>query len=377
MKKKKNEYKPHRHKNLPRNIFSAAVTIVLAYFFLVVGYSVAKPFGEVGETKQKELDVLSVTDSQQPDDDQQQEVQKENVRAYRLGEIEFESIETLEGFIGTLGDDYNMVIVPLKLKGGRLNYSSSNDGAILAEAGNDIPIADIYSTIKNKGYTPVASINTMEDNIYPTASKNAGFTVESTQKLWYDGNGEDAKPWLNPSATETKQYLTSITGEIAQAGFEYIICTGTAFPAFSENALKEIGGTAAESDRYLDLVDNVNNMAKTASDKGSELWLEIPAYDMFSGTCEVFFKPIMLTTQKYILKIDLSLFNDKMTINGEAVDFSKMSYGDKIEAICKQTEKSIYKTSFIPQINTSALNPLQKNEIKETLEKLGYDSYIM
>lgn len=378
MKKKKNEYKPHKHKNLLRNILSVLGTAILAYFFVIVGYSTAKPFGEIGEVKSKDLDLMSnsLSDNQLEAIPDEINDEKELVKAYWLKEFEFEDIETLNNIISQVSGNYNMVIIPLKLEGGKLNYNSSNEGAVLAEAGNDFNLSDICETVKNAGFIPVASINAMKDNLYPMANKNAGFLINSSKKLWFDKNDDSGKPWLDPSSSDTKQYLSSITGEIAQAGFKYIICTDMEYPAFSEYALKDIGGTVTENDRYLDLVDNVNNMAITAADKDSELWLEIPAYDMLKGTCEVFFKPIMLESKKYILKIDLSLFKEKIKCNGETIDFSKMTNTEKIETICKETEKNIYKTSFIPEIVSSSLNIQQQAEIEKLFEELDYESFI-
>ena len=59
MKKKKNVYKPHRYKDLPKNILYIIAMAVLAYCFVVIGYSVAKPFGEIGEPPKPVLDSLT------------------------------------------------------------------------------------------------------------------------------------------------------------------------------------------------------------------------------------------------------------------------------------------------------------------------------
>ncbi|MBQ3566070.1 MAG: hypothetical protein IJA12_02710 [Oscillospiraceae bacterium] len=380
MKKKKNEYKPQRHKHLIRNMVSVLGTLVLAYFFIVVGYSVAKPFGEIGEIKTSDLNLEtdSIADQQLESVESSETPESEEiVKAYWLRETDIESAETLEGLINIIGNKYNMVVVPLKIEGGKLNYATSYEEAILAEVGNELELTTIYNTIKNKGYTPVASINAMQDNLYPKTNKNSGFVLKSNKSLWLDTQNEKGKPWLNPASTETKQYLQSITGEIAKAGFRHIICTNMEYPSFSKEALDDIGGIVTETDRYLDLVDNVNNMTHTAQDRGSTMWLEISAHDMLTGVCEVFFKPIMLDTEKYVVKIDLSKFSKKLKINGETIDFSKMSTGEKIETICSEIEKTIYKSSYIPEITSSSLNMKQKQEIEDTFDKMGYDSYIL
>lgn len=373
MKKKKNEYKPQRHKKIIRNIISVVGTLLLAYVFIVIGYSVAKPFGEIGEIEVKPMESVSYSDDNENTELKNSE---ENVKAYWLKEKDIESIEDLEGLINVIGKDYNMVVVPLKIEGGKLNFSSSYDEAILADVCNDIDLSTIYDTIKSKGYTPVASINSMHDNLYPNTSKNSGFLVNSTKDLWRDSQNETGKPWLNPASKETKQYLSAITGEIATAGFKYIICTDMEYPDFSRDALDDIGGIVTETDRYLDLVDNINNMSQIAEGKGSTVWLELSAKEILEGKSEVFYKPTTLSTQKYVLKIDISEFNGKIKIDGKDVDFSKMTLTEKINTICTEIEKIIYKSSFIPEVYSTALNMNQKLEVEKVFEELGYDSYI-
>ncbi len=377
MKKKKNEYKPQRYRHVLRNALSVIGTLALAYLFIVVGYSVAKPFGEIGEIKPKDSIVIAEDYSDEMLEQVEIQNSEESFRAYWLKESEIESADTLETLMNVIGKDYSMVVVPLKIEGGKLNFSSAYDGAILAEVGNNLELSTIYNTIKNKGYTPVASINSMQDNLYPKTNKNAGFLLKDTKTLWYDTQDENGKPWLNPASTDTKQYLSSITGEIAQAGFKYIICTDMEYPLLSEAALEDIGGIVTETDRYLDLIDNVNNMAQIAEDRGSIMWLEISAYDLLKGTCEVYFKPIMLDTKKYILEIDLSKFNEKTKVNGKTVDFGKMSTGEKIEAVCESIEGSIYKSSYIPVVTAPTLSMKQKQDIADAFDKLGYDSYMI
>lgn len=375
MKKKKNVYKPKRHPHLAGNILSLLFTVLIASFFTVIGYSIAKPFGEIGEAKDNSSSPDNIESTISYDKDT--ENISRGTKAYWLKDTEIESIESLESMLDKVDKNYNMVVIPLKIEGGKLNYNSSNEGAVLAGSGNEIAIASITETVKRYGFTPAASINTMQDNLYPTANKNSGFLVKSTKTLWLDSTQKDkGKPWMDPASSSTKEYLSSLSGEIAQAGFEYIISTNVEYPAFSENALKEIGESVTDSGRYLNLIDIINSMNKTAESKDSKMWIEIPAYEMMTGSCEVF-QPILLNTQKYVLKIDLSKFNSEITFNGKKIDFSSMTISEKIKTICEETEKSIYKTSFIPEITSLTLTNQQKETIFSTFEEMKYDSFII
>ena len=187
--------------------------------------------------------------------------------------------------------------------------------------------------------------------------------MKSSKSLWLDSSNKDkGKPWLDPSSSATKEYLSSLTGEIAQAGFEYIISTNVEYPAFSEKALESLGSYVTDSNRYLDLIDAINTMTKTARNKDSNMWIEIPAYEMLTGSCEVF-QPILLNTQKYVLNIDLSKFTSTVECNGKKINFSSMSAAEKIKAICEETETKIYKTSFIPEISSLSLTSSHKKYI--------------
>lgn len=375
MKKKKNVYKPKRHPHLAGNILSLFFTLLIASFFIVIGYSVAKPFGEIGEVKNSSSspDSTVITESYGKDT----ENISKGTKAYWIKDMEIESLEALDSILDKVDKNYNMVVIPLKIEGGKLNYNSSNEGAVLAESGNEIPISSITEAVKSYGFTPAASVNAMQDNLYPKANKNAGFLIKSTKTLWLDSPQKDkGKPWMDPASSDTKEYLSSLSGEIAQAGFEYIISTNVEYPAFSENALNEIGESVTDSDRYLNLIDIVNSMNKTAEDKGSKMWIEISAYDMLTGTCETF-QPILLNTQKYVLKIDLSKFNSEIVCNGKKIDFSSMTISEKIKTICEETEKSIYKTSFIPEITSLTLTNQQIETIFSTFEEMKYDSFII
>lgn len=375
MKKKKNMYKPKRHKNLVKNIFSVLLTLIAASFFVVIGYSVAKPFGEIGESKNDDSS-FNVIDTLETYDKELDSIQK-GIKAYWIRDTEIKDIASLKTLLNGAGKEYNSVVVPLKIEGGMLNYSSSNEEAVLAEAVNTLSLSEIVDTIKSNGYTPIASINTMQDNIYPKTNKSAGFLVKSTNTLWLDSNAKDkGKPWLDPASSATKSYLTSITGEISQAGFEKIICTNVEYPAFSETAFESLDESVRDSNRYLNLIDVVNSMNKAAKNKGSDMMIEIPAYEMLIDNCEVF-QPILLNTSKYIIRIDLSEFNKVINCNGEKIDFTHMTISEKIETICKKTEEKIYKTSFIPEITSLSFNLQQKADILSTFEKLEYESFII
>lgn len=375
MRKRQNVYKRKRNFHIFSAVPTVLFSLILVSFFAVVGYSVAKPFAKIGEA-----DIASEVDINIEEPTAEDKVAPElgETRAFWLAEKEIADIEALEAVLGRVSDkDYNTVIVPLKIEGGKLNYKSYNEGAEMAEAGNETELSEIISTIKRNGFHPIASINLMEDNLYPLADKAAGFSYAETGLLWYDSDPKNGgRAWLSPSSSTTKNYLSAITTEIANAGFENIIVTDAKYPEFSRLGFDDIGESVTNENRYLDLVDVVNLTVKAAHTKNSQLWAEIPAAEMIKGTCEVF-QPMLLETDKTVLKINLDDFNGIMSCGNENVDFSTMNIQEKVAKICSVAENYIYKTSFIPEITGTKFTSSDKISVIEYFAEEGYNSYII
>ncbi|MBQ7046497.1 MAG: hypothetical protein IJN85_01990 [Oscillospiraceae bacterium] len=374
MKKKQNVYKRKRNFHIFSAIPTVLFSLILVSFFAVVGYSVAKPFAKIGEAEiASDVDVKI----EEPTSAEEPVPEINETCAFWLAEKEIEDIETLEAVLGRVSDEYNTIVIPLKIEGGKLNYKSYNEGAVMAEVGTETELSDIISTIKRNGFRPIASINLMEDNLYPLADKAAGFSYAETGKLWYDSDPKNGgRAWLSPSSSTTKNYLSALTTEIANAGFEKIIVTDAQYPEFSRLGFDDIGESVTNENRYLDLIDVVNLTAKAAHSKNSQLWAEIPAAEMIKGTCEVF-QPMLLESDKTVLKINLDDFNGIMTCNNEIIDFSTMTVTEKIAKICSIAENYIYKTSFVPEITGTKFTSSDKISVREFFAEEGYTSYIL
>ncbi|MGN1085615.1 MAG: hypothetical protein ACI4Q5_01155, partial [Porcipelethomonas sp.] len=134
MRKKQNVYKRKRDFHIFRTLSSVLFSALLVSFFALIGYSVAKPFGKVGEAKNDSSYLLDLDEFSVPSDD----VSDENtIKAYWLPETEIKDLETLERMLDRIGDAYNTAVIPLKISGGKLNYNSVNEGAIMAEVNSE------------------------------------------------------------------------------------------------------------------------------------------------------------------------------------------------------------------------------------------------
>lgn len=376
MRKKQNVYKPKRNFNILNNMFTVLSSLVILSFFSLIGYSVAKPFAKVGEAKK----TGSISDSKTetiPVTEPDITPGYNDIVAYWLSETEIEDMETLERMLDRIDNSYNTAVIPLKIRGGMLNYNSSNEGAIMADVTSEPELEDIITKIKSRGLKPAASFCMLNDNMYPKADKSSGFIDKKSGKLWFDADeNKGGKPWLSPSASASGNYLSSLTSEIAGAGFEFIIATDAEYPQFSRVGLDAIGESVTNENRYLDLIDIVNKTAFAANSKNSEMWIEISAAEMFEGTCEVL-QPILLNTDKIVLEINIEEFKSVVKCGDENIDFSSMSVKEKTEKVCDIAETYIYKTSFIPELTGKYLTSLDKREAAEAFKSMDYDSYII
>lgn len=377
MRKKQNVYKRKYNFHIFSILSSVFFSLVLVSFFALIGYSVAKPFEKLGEAKESSIEIDIEDGENNNTKEENAESDKDAIVAYWLAESEINDIETLERMLNRIGDSYNTAVIPLKLKGGKLNYNSVNEGAIMAEVNSELEISEIISVVRKHGFKPAASLNTLNDNMYPEADKSSGFTYKKDGKLWYDAaESKGGKAWLSPSASAAGTYLSSLTTEICSAGFEYIIATDVEYPQFSRIAFDAIGESVTNENRYLDLIDIVNRIAGSAEKKNKEMWIEVSAAEVFSGTCEVF-QPMLLETEMIVLEINLDDFKGIVKCGNENVDFSVMSIEEKIEKICEVAGNYIYKTSFIPEITGKNISTSEKQSAATALEKIGYSSYII
>lgn len=374
MKKKQNVYKRKRNFHFLRILSSIFFSAVLASFFALIGYSVAKPFGDIGKIQNEPIPELF----SEPENPTEEFDDPNAVKAYWLPETEIPDMETLERMLGRIDSSYNTAVIPLKIKGGKLNYASANEGAQMAGASSEtMELEEIVNAVRNHGWKPAASLDTLGDNLYPKADKAAGFVYKKGGELWYDAaENRGGKPWLSPSSSAALSYLCSITSEIASAGFELLIATNVQYPQFSRIGLDAIGETVTNENRYLDLIDTVNNIAGAADSKGKDMWIEIPAAEMFTETYEVF-QPLLLETDKTVLKINLDDFRGTVVCGEENVDFSGLSTAEKVEKVCDIAETYIYKTSFIPEITGTSLTSTDKTEAAEVLKSMKYYSYVI
>lgn len=414
MSKERNKRKVYKYKYKPRKkrknnrifrkVLSVFEVILILAVFVVLGYTIAGPIinmmhadkniestAEIS-TSQKEIQVVTNVENDIPETftSESQEGQKKNTVKYSFSAVEIpdsslESLDSLETSLENVKkNDTNKIIknivVPLKLTGGELNFSSVNKNAIEADAViSDLALKDIYSEIDSFGYSPVAEISLLEDAIYSKYNVESAFTTKNGSR-WIDNDlSSGGKSWLDPSKDECKKYLKSIATEIVSAGFEIIVCTDVEYPAFRQSDINYIGDSVSESLRYRNLTDLVNEIQDAVSYKNTEVYVYEDIIKYISGESEV--------VKKESLKSDGIIFNINLdSIKSESIGNST---GEKLDLSGMEDERAIAEI-----IDFSGISELEKFDIgfeyegkdidndklqtiSENIYMMGYASYIL
>ncbi|MDE6729264.1 MAG: hypothetical protein K2J71_00610 [Oscillospiraceae bacterium] len=90
-----------------------------------------------------------------------------DMQGYTLDVSALMTESSLDQALEQLPGGLSHVVVPLKIRGGQIYYGTNLQDAVTSNAVQAVlPLKQIYEKIKNKGYEPIASINTLQDDIY-------------------------------------------------------------------------------------------------------------------------------------------------------------------------------------------------------------------
>lgn len=313
--------KKRRRKVQPaRAILSVGFTFLVAGVIGVVGYSIAKPIleysGAPRVTEQAEGTLPAATAAATAEISTEAEtlpavatstpaVAEESLsEGYQLSAAALENSSTLSTAMQTARNAVptgKLLVIPLKIAGGELCYQT--DVALAKSCGaakGSLQLSEIAEAAKAQGWTPVAQLSLLRDNLLPDADAEAGYMVTSGGR-WLDNTKENGgKAWASPFSDVTVQYLKDITAEVTAAGFSQIWCTDVVFPDFQNSDLTYIGESVQNPERKTALTSLVNTLAQTAG--SVPLWVETSAADAAAGTAEVF-DPENLTVSGVVMDL--------------------------------------------------------------------------
>ncbi len=298
------------------------VLVILVLVFL--GYSMAGPLKnllngektEVSSNPTSQISSQSITSSQIAKPETQNPVKPLNISEYKLCYLSREMAQNeamLSKFLNdakTLG--YNAVVIEFKDEVGNIYFNTANEMAksVGAVSSSIVDAKAICEKITAAGFTPIAEIHAFRDRI---ATKNSDAKIKYEGKdgwSWFDS--ANGNPWLNPYSTVAQNYITSLSLELASAGFENIMVSSVMFPKVNGFKFADFGAEE-KSVSHSEILARYTTDLKTAlSQKNVKLWLgydgeaaKLPSNVIYGGVdpklklaADVFVPTISLVSDK-------------------------------------------------------------------------------
>ena len=290
---------------------SGLLTVLLIGGIGFIGYSAAEPIINLTQHKgDKPAPALPETtdDTGKEGASSGEKAVNERYSAAALNVEDIESLSTLEKALHALPTDERIefVEVPLKVKGGAVNYASSVSEAQNSQAvQSSVTLSDMVSVIEAAGFKPAANISTLHDNLLPTVYPESGYTTTDDGSQWLDNDpNNNGKPWTTPYSQTTLKYLSDIVSEVSGAGFERIICSDLVYPEFRQSDLKLLDEKLGKSDRFMGLTSAANLLYEKSVENGASMYIGVSATDMLKGNSDVL-QPMLLSANTVVLEIDV------------------------------------------------------------------------
>ncbi|MBQ9111637.1 MAG: hypothetical protein IJY06_09790 [Oscillospiraceae bacterium] len=273
--------------------------------------------------------------------------------------------DALRQAVARVPEETTHVFVPLKDRGGSLYFAAAvQDAGISGAVVAAMPLETIRSIIADAGYTPSAVINTLEDTIYPQAFPKAGYTIAGTDTCWLNADG---KPMLSPFSPIAKDYLCTLTAEIADAGFAAILCEGLAFPDFSEDDLAQLDPRAGASDRGTVLAQLLNAMQESAGD--AQMIVSIDGAQLLAGRAELLHAGTQITPDHAAVTIQSGTESELAAMQSELLEIpcvflynEKKTLPDSVNRIFRQEEQTTERTDTTETSETTESTDTTESE---------------
>ena len=377
-------------------IFSVGLSVLLVGGIGFIGYSVAEPI--VNYTKKKGDDKIAVSseaDTSQSGDASEnitlptaegseavishQKVNFENYCAAAVKEGDLVSADTLKLAMKRLptGQNIEYLEVPLKVKGGRIYYSSSVRYAVSSQAFQEMmSLSEIVDIIRDSGYKPVAIVSTFSDNLLPVVDGTAGYVTADTGEQWIDNDYEaGGKPWATPYSQTAVNYINSIVDEISAAGFEKVVCSDFVFPHFRQSDLDMLPDELSDPGRAMTMTAAANLFNSTILSNESAMFIEVSATELLQGYRDIL-QPMLLNVNTVILNIDLDEISYGVYTAATVYEFSGKPV-DKAEKMIKLVEDDLEDFNVAVRLSGSSENMSEILEARDKLKELGYSSFVI
>lgn len=305
-------YKIKRHKRIYRRSFGSILLRICIFLAAIgvlfcLGWGLYGPVSDWLEQRQnarsEDVTIGSSQQETQEPSEEQQETQpltseeeptsqtSSTMTAYLPTETVLDSQLLTAAIENAKNAGYDSIMFDLKTDDGTviypISYNASTDAAVTSPT--TVDLVTVVSQIKEAGLTPVASIHTFRDHLYPSANKAAATHYMDSDYLWVDDDPNNGgKAWLNPFSQEAQSYIQKIVDDACTAGFEMIVLQDVQFPEGYALDMIDYGDHASD-DKNQFLQQYAVQMADYAAQKGVELSCMLPASSMLGGNTAMYF----------------------------------------------------------------------------------------
>jgi hypothetical protein len=275
IRRSKNLYK--KKKSIPRKILETAVLIIVVVGLGFVGFTVGdailnyvpppdEPAPTHTNAEGNEDEPNRDSNAEPPDNepnDHPDPVAVSGNAVYAPSNV-LASSAALSSYLETAkSGGFDSIVIEMKDEEGRLLYQSDIEMVLAA---GEISIGTLTAEqIANAaiaaGLKPIARISTLKDHI---ASERI---IDVSYFGWLDDVPGLGKRWANPFLDGTAAYISEITAELHQAGFDDIIFANTIFPTFRGIDYEILPSHVTDANtRFAGLGDFVNTVADNNPD---------------------------------------------------------------------------------------------------------------
>ena len=364
--------------------FSVGLTVLLIGGIVFIGYSVAEPLinytkkkgDSTAESEMIASDTTPTDENGEPVTEEgaapQVPVSAEAYRAYALDPLDIADAQSIKAALKRVPSEEKIeyIEVPLKVSGGNIYYATNNYYATSSGVIQSYTkLSEIVSAISAEGYKPVALISTFNDNIIPNYFRDMSYLTVDDGSQWIDNDiNAGGKPWMTPFSESAVEYNTDIAEEVAQAGFERVVCYDFVFPDF-------LGEKVVSPDRYMALTSAANMMYDKIMTEGSKMMLEVNASDLLKGKNDVL-QPMLLKVNTIILNIDLDLMSYGVYTGDTVYEFTGTP-AENVRKMLDLVSEDVSDFNVAVRVSGTTLSTQEMLEAKEEIVGYGFDSYVL
>jgi len=371
--------------------FSVGLTVLLIGGIVFIGYSVAEPLinytkkkgDSTAESEMIASDTTPTDENGEPVTEEgaapQVPVSAEAYRAYALDPLDIADAQSIKAALKRVPPEEKIeyIEVPLKVSGGNIYYATNNYYATSSGVIQSYTkLSEIVSAISAEGYKPVALISTFNDNIIPNYFRDMSYLTVDDGSQWIDNDiNAGGKPWMTPFSESAVEYNTDIAEEVAQAGFERVVCYDFVFPDFRPSDVEFLGEKVVSPDRYMALTSAANMMYDKIMTEGSKMMLEVNASDLLKGKNDVL-QPMLLKVNTIILNIDLDLMSYGVYTGDTVYEFTGTP-AENVRKMLDLVSEDVSDFNVAVRVSGTTLSTQEMLEAKEEIVGYGFDSYVL